>query len=305
MGFIFRTLAIGTFGGICLFLVGGAAQAQVQRTFVSTSGDDANVSSNCGPNTPCRTFAVAIGVTKAGGEIVPLTSGGYGAVTIAKSLQITTPPGVYAGITVSSGNGITISAAETDTVVLKGLTLNGLGTSDSLINVTSVGTLHVESCEIANSGYRGLSASSTSVGSVFVKDSLARNNHDDGFTFGGSTALVDDTRSEGNRASGFTVQAGTKATLSRIVATVNNDGFFVFSGGELNCDGCIVNNNRLAGFFSLGVARVTRSTVTNNGQEGFFKTSGGSIETFGTNMVRGNNGGGAQTSGTITTVPSL
>ena len=98
-----------------------AAEA-VQRTFVSVSGSDANVASNCSASSPCRGFSAALGVTDSGGEIIVQTSGGYGPVTIGKSVSIVAPEGIYAGISVFSGNGVTISAAGVN-VILKGLTI--------------------------------------------------------------------------------------------------------------------------------------------------------------------------------------
>src|SRR5689334_22928609 len=88
--------AISVIASLTLCLAAGAAQAQANRTFVSTGGSDGNTASHCGSAAPCRTFGAAISVTNAGGEIVPLTSGGYGPVSIDKSIQVSTPPGVYA-----------------------------------------------------------------------------------------------------------------------------------------------------------------------------------------------------------------
>jgi hypothetical protein len=55
------------------------AAATIQRTFVSTSGSDANP---CTATAPCRNFAAALALTSPGGEVVAVTSGGYGPVTI-------------------------------------------------------------------------------------------------------------------------------------------------------------------------------------------------------------------------------
>jgi hypothetical protein len=64
-------------------------------------------------------------VTAANGEIVVLDSGGYGRVTIDKSVSIVAPPGIYAGISVFAGqDGVTIFTPGI-TVVLRGLTING------------------------------------------------------------------------------------------------------------------------------------------------------------------------------------
>src|SRR3989454_10560521 len=59
--------------------------AQASRTWVSGVGDDANP---CSRTAPCKTFAGAISKTAASGEISVLDPGGFGAVTITKSITI-------------------------------------------------------------------------------------------------------------------------------------------------------------------------------------------------------------------------
>src|SRR4051812_37920006 len=63
----------------------GSAQAQATRTWVSGVGDDANP---CSRTAPCKTFAGAISKTASGGEINCIDPGGFGAVTITKSITI-------------------------------------------------------------------------------------------------------------------------------------------------------------------------------------------------------------------------
>src|SRR5712691_3114554 len=70
------------------------AQAQATRTWVSGVGDDANP---CSRTAPCKTFAGAISKTAACGEISVLDPGGFGAVTITKSITID-GDGTLAGI---------------------------------------------------------------------------------------------------------------------------------------------------------------------------------------------------------------
>src|SRR5579862_3275156 len=98
--------------------------AQATRTWVSGVGDDANP---CSRTAPCKTFAGAISKTAPGGEIDVLDPGGFGAVTITKSISIEAD-GVIAGVLVSGTNGINVAAGAADTVVLRGLTIDGLGT---------------------------------------------------------------------------------------------------------------------------------------------------------------------------------
>src|SRR6201991_2032037 len=60
-------------------------QAQATRTWVSGVGDDANP---CSRTAPCKTFAGTISKTAAGGESDCLDPGGFGTVTITKSITI-------------------------------------------------------------------------------------------------------------------------------------------------------------------------------------------------------------------------
>src|ERR1700754_1491901 len=77
---IFRLLLI-----VCFAVAfAGATQAQV-RSWGSGVGDDANP---CSRTAPCKTFAGAISKTGVNGEINCLDPGGFGAVTITKSITI-------------------------------------------------------------------------------------------------------------------------------------------------------------------------------------------------------------------------
>src|SRR5580704_7703283 len=82
------------------------AHAQATRTWVSGVGDDANP---CSRTAPCMTFAGAITKTAAGGEIDALDPGGFGSVTITKSITIDGGGGV-ASVIPSPGTGIIVSA---------------------------------------------------------------------------------------------------------------------------------------------------------------------------------------------------
>src|SRR6185312_2884503 len=107
-----------------IFASAGSANAQATRTWVSGVGDDANP---CSRTAPCKTFAGAISKTAAGGEINVLDPGGFGALTITKSISIFAD-GVEAGVLVSGTNGIIINAGVNDVVYLHGLSFDGLGT---------------------------------------------------------------------------------------------------------------------------------------------------------------------------------
>ena len=107
---------------LCIALSVAPANAQATRTWVSGVGDDANP---CSRTAPCKTFAGAISKTAAGGEISVLDPGGFGAVTITKSISIVNDDSGEAGILASGTNGIIVNAAATDVVVLRGLVIDG------------------------------------------------------------------------------------------------------------------------------------------------------------------------------------
>jgi hypothetical protein len=122
------------------------AGAVVQRTFVSGQGSDANP---CSIAAPCRSFAAAIAQTVSGGEVVVLDSAGYGPVTITSAVSITAPPGIYAGVSVSSGDGVVINAGASDRVVLRGLNIVAIpGVPVAAIRFLSGGALVVEGCNV-------------------------------------------------------------------------------------------------------------------------------------------------------------
>src|SRR5580700_9159051 len=122
------------------------ANAQATRTWVSGVGDDANP---CSRTAPCKTFAGAISKTAAGGEIDALDPGGFGAVTITKSITIDGGGGQVASTLVSSTDGIVVNAAAGSIVTLRNLRFQGLGTGVNGISFTGGGELHVYNCEIS------------------------------------------------------------------------------------------------------------------------------------------------------------
>src|SRR3954467_4065403 len=103
--------------------VPSSAFGQATRTWVSGVGDDANP---CSRTAPCKTFAGAISKTANGGEINCIDPGGFGGVTITKSLTIKCQY-TEGGVLVSGTNAIVINATATDSVTLRGLDINGIG----------------------------------------------------------------------------------------------------------------------------------------------------------------------------------
>jgi len=104
---------------ILMAAVAVSASAQATRTWVSGVGDDANP---CSRTAPCKTFAGAISKTAAGGEIDVLDPGGFGAVTITKSITID-GGGFTGGVLTAGTNGVVVSAGPSDIVTLRNFSI--------------------------------------------------------------------------------------------------------------------------------------------------------------------------------------
>src|SRR6059036_214827 len=117
--FTLNVLAIAIF----TFAFASIAQAQATRTWVSGVGDDVNP---CSRTAPCKTFAGAISKTATGGEINCLDPGGFGGLTINKSIQVICQ--VEAGVLVSGTNAIVVNAPVSSEIILDGLDIEGLST---------------------------------------------------------------------------------------------------------------------------------------------------------------------------------
>jgi hypothetical protein len=290
------------FALLMLLMLVSSASAQVQRTFVSGLGSDSNP---CTRIAPCRTFGQALMGTSAGGEVVVLDSAGYGTFTITRAVSITAPPGVYAGISVFGlSDGIDINAGASDTVILRGLTINSQGSTGSGIVFTAGGTLHIENCVV--NGFSGSTTSSgvsfNGAGNLEVKDSIIRGNLIGIFVHplsGTAVAAIDQVRLETNSEPGLAVREGSRVTVRNSIASRNLDGFAAISAtsadAELNIENCVASNNEggiLAESFGTGAVtvRVSNSTVTGNTSFGLENSTGSPavILSRGNNTVEGN-----------------
>ena len=193
---------------LAMLLVSGLAGATAQRTFVSASGVD---NPACSIGAPCRTLGAAITATSSDGEVLVVDSAGYGPVTITKSVSIIVPAGVYGGITVTSGNGVTINAPGA-TVVLRGLSINGQGGANGIL-VQAAARVRIENCVVSNMAAQGIYDQAAN-GEVIVLDTISRDNGDGGFAVvaANATIVLDHVRSEHNANVGFYI-APTPAAI--------------------------------------------------------------------------------------------
>jgi hypothetical protein len=141
------------------------ASAQATRTWVSGVGDDANP---CSRTAPCKTFAGAISKTAVNGEIDCLDPGGFGAVTITKSITINCDQ--VGGILPGATNAININAAG-GVVTLRGLDLQGVGQGINGVNVIAASFVHLIDMNIYGFTTTCVNVAAASTVNLTIRDS--------------------------------------------------------------------------------------------------------------------------------------
>ncbi len=149
-------------------LLSTAAQAQATRTWVSGVGDDVNP---CSRTAPCRTFAGAISKTALGGEINALDAGGFGSVTITKSIVLDGSSGVIAGVLFWGTTGIIVNAPADSTVVLRNLDLTGALSGIAGIRIVKAGQVFIDNVKIQSAINAGIQVQEGAGSRVFVQNS--------------------------------------------------------------------------------------------------------------------------------------
>jgi hypothetical protein len=211
------------------------AAAQATRTWVSGVGDDVNP---CSRTAPCKTFAGAISKTAPGGTIDVLDPGGFGAVTITKSITIDGGHAI-AGVLASGTNGIVVNAGPTDAVILRNLFIDGAGSPGpaptGLVGVSFLagGSLYVEHSVIQNFTNWGINFTPSGAGQLFVTDVTVRKTMGGIFvgTAGVTTlATIVDSLIEENGRAAVRADVGAIVTVRRTVATHGANGFVACNG---------------------------------------------------------------------------
>ena len=275
-----------------------AASAQLSRTWVNQDlsvGDDGNP---CTRTAPCRSFAGAISKTVAGGEINILGPGGYGGVTITKSLTISGRGGT-AGVLVSGTNAIVVNAGSDDRVRLRGLDINGVGTGLNAIRVLRAKSVRIENVEVHDFVRNGIDFEPSNPGArLVVRNTTVEGNTGNGILVApsilgasvGSARVV--IRSSEIDDNGCGVTAASFGPLSTFDYTQNCG--VQLSGtarsASVTSFGTSYSGNAGTGVSSVGpnaVNRIGGNDVFGNAI-GLNAIAGGSILSYGSNHVDGN-----------------
>jgi hypothetical protein len=292
---------------LAVLLQTAPAHAQAFRTFVSGVGDDANP---CSRTAPCKTFAGAISKTQVNGEINCLDPGGFGALTITKSITVDCHE-VFASILNAGTNGINVafdSFGANDvrkTVRLRNINFNGVDTGINGIRITgggviTAGVVIIEDCLIDGNfagAARGISDERVGGGELYVSNTTVRNTGQIGILVvpaGGGVAgqridaAFDNVRVQ-NSAQGVVIGNNVRAMINRSVFS-GHTGAGILAGGalapiEVNVSNSVSSNNATGVQNNGGTTTIRLSTndISFNGM-----ALSGATQSFGNNRMLGN-----------------
>jgi hypothetical protein len=280
-----RTTILHVLGvAILTVFASSLANAQATRTWVSGVGDDVNP---CSRTAPCKTFAGAISKTAVNGEIDCLDPGGFGTVTITKSITID-GGGTLGSILAAGTNGVNVNdsasgAPNTIKVRLRNLTINGAGTGINGINFTSGKQLFVENCVIAgflnNATSRGIRVSLTAAAQLYVSDTNISN----------CSSGIEVTSSSGAVAS----------SIDRVRLQGMTDGIILNTGSGSSIRDSFISGNSGVGVKTSGNAGtiLERTMIDSNGTG--LQPGGGTTTDISNVSIIGNTLGIATTGGSV------
>jgi hypothetical protein len=292
------TRSLGRLGSAFLLMMSLAAgaSAQATRTWVSGVGADANP---CSRTAPCKTWAGAISKTAPGGEIDALDPGGFGTLTINKS--ITVDGAATLASTLASGTiGFTINAATTDQVTIRNMSIDGAGTPKGTIGIRilTAGDVDIQNVYIFNFSQRAVSIENSAASQIQIRGCYFHDN--------GQTAVVVQPAVSSNvqvaidkstiskngvgagTGGGIFVSNGGRVVVRDSQITQNTaPGVEASTGGEALVDFCDVSFNSDGVKTSGGTLRISRSTLAYNSGQAANNVSG-TLNTFSDNRMAGN-----------------
>ena len=302
------TILRGTFVCLAVALLSTTAQAQLFRSYVSSTGNDANP---CTVQAPCRLLPAALAAVKDGGEVWILDSANFNTspVVITKSVSILAIPGALGSVVGSDGDAIEINTAGVN-VTLRNLKILNFSGGLNGINMTNGASLKVEGCEVAGfatNPYAGIKVNTPA--KVTIVDTIVRDNFGGIWFDNGSTGDVARTTVVGNAWVGIlaypTVNSTVAVTVTDTVASNNSYGFATSASAtgknaKMTVSRSTAAHNSDSGFVAGGntaVMAVSGSVASHNAY-GFYEN--GTFRSLGDNTVFDNTT--ADVFGTITVV---
>jgi hypothetical protein len=283
-------------------------QAQATRTWVSGVGDDVNP---CSRTAPCKTFAGAISKTAKGGQISILDPGGFGNLTITKSITVD-GAGIIGSALNSGVTGFSINItdpADTDaTVILRNLQIDGAGVTKGVngIKIFAAKTVIIENVTVLNQSARALTDERTTAGAgnLFVNNFSSYNIGQShiviipGVSSTVNAVLTNVRLVQSPASSGLFVQRNANVLIRDSVIS-GNGGFGIAaeetSGAvDINVENTSITNNGTGVGIVSGapIIRLSNTMVTGNSTG-----LSGAIVSFGNNRIAGNNAGNGPPAG--------
>jgi len=284
------------------------------RVFVASYGNDANP---CTFGSPCKTFQQAVNVVDAGGEVTAIDSAGFGPIVISRSVTITSPPGVEAGI-VSTSTLPAILIFGGDVIQLRGLTIDGTGGGTDGIYMQGAGSrVEIIDCSIRNFSHDGIDLTPGSgdpriPNTIIISNTVASDNGSSGIELnpavGNLRGALDHVITSGNSGSGIFINGTTSITNGFIDFAISNgvsdsnsgDGITVNGVGNVKLEvrDFTISNNKFNGITVINaIVGLYANTIAMN-NVGFF-ISNATINSFSNNVIENNVG---LSTGTLTHV---
>jgi hypothetical protein len=254
----------GTIMLAAVVLIPAITFSQATRTWVSGVGDDVNP---CSRTAPCKTFAGAISKTATGGEINVLDAGGYGAVTITKSMTID-GKGAQASILSSLTNGIIINAGTDGVVIIRNLSINGAGNGYNGIKIIAAKKVIIEDCTLAGFTQKGIEINTISPCTVILNHVTVNNATDGlGVTNEGGTVIIDNCRFQAIGNGGINLVNG-QVTLTHSNISDCKTAVITASKTGISLSGNVISNNDTALQASGTIGSAGNNLLTGNKAQG-------------------------------------
>lgn len=286
------------------------AYGQATRTWVSGVGDDVNP---CSRTAPCKTFAGAISKTAKDGEISVLDPGGFGTITITKSITINGTHGQGYGsiLAALAPQGVLVNITDVNdvrkAVRLNALHINGASTGTSGVRVIAANQVFINDTIIDGFTTRGVDLNLTATtAQVYITDTQIRKTNVGvraTTTSGFALMIMNNVKIENGASHGVEIGTNGFATIKDSSITLNSgSGVFISGNGEANVINTLLAHNSLAGVNASGAtakARLIGNQILQNGSS-ILITAGATVNSDGQNRVFGNTGGVAPNGPAIT-----
>ena len=283
---------------VIMLVAATATQAQATRTWVSGVGDDVNP---CSRTAPCKTYAGAISKTAKDGEISTLDPGGFGTITITKSITINgggAGQGYGSILSALAPQGVLVNITDVNdirkSVKLNWLDINGASSGTDGIRWIAGNALHVENTFIDGMAGDGIEVnlSGATVGDFVVRNVSIRNCVGAGVKMNagtGATAFSLNNVQISRCATGIDALNGSRGTVTGSTLARNTTGVSLSEVGsdtEVNMVDTTISGN-ITGI-NVGAnarARIARCLITQNVTS---LTPAAQVDTGNNNTIMGN-----------------